>query len=195
TSVWRKPITRYQTSVISTYNTLSTVFNNHFYRCYNYNDTFHITFIIDMSFFFRCPSCFYHQVLNNYTIILTIVKLIPRRFSSTQLRSPTLTSFIDSPTSVKSFESSKNCPICRRNLRLIQRRVNCLVRISFTMIVLSHGLLIIILVPFAGINCRKKMKKKLKTICKVFWMVKLLIQNFKLIILIRRKCTMKIVIS
>ncbi|KAK6802977.1 hypothetical protein RDI58_000761 [Solanum bulbocastanum] len=33
-------------------------------------------------------------------------------FSSTQLRSPTLTSFIDSLPSVKSFESSNNCPIC-----------------------------------------------------------------------------------
>ncbi|KAG5630067.1 hypothetical protein H5410_001784 [Solanum commersonii] len=59
-------------------------------RCYNCNDAFHITLTINVSFFFRCPSCFYHQVLNNYTI----VNVMPPS------------------QSVKSFESSKNCPIC-----------------------------------------------------------------------------------
>ncbi|KAG5631872.1 hypothetical protein H5410_003589, partial [Solanum commersonii] len=135
----------YQTSVISIENTLFTASNNHFYRCYNYNDAFHITFTIDLSFFFRCPSCFYHQVLNNYTINCPIC-MVEFGIDSKASQLP-CKHFFHNDCIVTWLINNNTCPLCRHNYH-------------------------------------KKMNKKLKTICKVFWMVKLLIENFKIIILI-----------
>lgn len=48
--------------------TLCTACNRRSYRCYNWNDAFHITTTAGVSFSFRCPRCFYRHLLSNYTI-------------------------------------------------------------------------------------------------------------------------------
>ncbi|WMV08107.1 hypothetical protein MTR67_001492 [Solanum verrucosum] len=73
----------------------------------------------------------------------------------------------------------KNVRFVWRNLELILKRVHYLVSIFFIMIVLSLGLIRVILVHSVGINCQKRMKTKLRRTCKSFWMVKLVVENFK----------------